>query len=143
MRLAMRMIGGTTVIEVIGALVGRPAADVFQMNVRRSAARGSVVVVDLSGATAIDLDGLNALRGTAAALVGAEPGRLRLAGVSGALSNLVVIVRLLTAFDVFETVEQALGVSSGRIRPRCRFPSAQPTSTAWTGVASAAGARPH
>jgi anti-anti-sigma regulatory factor len=143
MRLTIRTLGTTTIVEVIGGLVGRRAANVLLINLQRTAGRGSDVVVDLARVTAIDIDGLNALSAAAAAFDREEPGRLRLAGVAATLSDLVVVVRLLTAFDAFETVDQALGVSSGRIPPTCRFLSAQPTSTAWPDVASAAGARPH
>jgi len=109
MKITERQFGDVIVMDLRGAIAGRRAADMIATAVRRHTREGvRRIVANLAGVSAVDLVGLGALvdaymeaRQASAALA--------LACVTKRIHDLVVITRLLTIFDTYDSVEEALG----------------------------------
>ena len=109
MKLTERQIGDATVLEMRGALAGTRAVEALDAAVHRLCRLGaSSVVVDMSRVPSVDLEGLGALV-DAHRVFGRAGARFSLAGITKRLHDLVVITRLLTVFDTYESVEGAVG----------------------------------
>ena len=118
MTLRERRIGLVTVLDLSGPITGRGAAEQVDAALRHHLIAGSrMLVANLDEVPAIDLDGLNALVEGYRAVRHAG-GVLTLAGVTKRLHDLVILTRLLTVFDTYDTVDEALndlaGVSSNQ-----------------------------
>lgn len=113
MRIAERYENGMAVVDLAGAIRG-PAAAAVTDSVRRLLDAGHrVIVLNLADVAAVDATGLGALW-EASTASRASGGVLRLARVAERLSDLVVLTRLLTAFETFDSVEQALEDGAAR-----------------------------
>jgi len=108
MRIMERRVGDMAVFDLVGAVAGRNAADVIEQAVRRHRlACTATVIVNLARVRSVDLAGINALVESYRAMREAG-GEMRLAAVSHRIDDLLVITRLLTVFDTFDTVEEAI-----------------------------------
>jgi anti-anti-sigma factor len=108
MWISKRQAGDALVVDFCGRLHGHKAAEVLEDAVNGNHAREGVVVANLGEVRAMDNRCLDILVGASRSARAA--GRaFRLAGVTRRLQDLVVITRLLTECDTFETVEAALG----------------------------------
>jgi anti-sigma B factor antagonist len=109
MRITERQFGDVVVLDLRGPIAGQKAVGMLESAVRRHC-RGRVrtVVANLGGVPAVDLAGLGALVDAHLALRQAS-GMFKLACVTKRIHDLVVITRLLTVFDTFDTVEEAVG----------------------------------
>ncbi|MCY3771576.1 MAG: STAS domain-containing protein [Gemmatimonadetes bacterium] len=103
-----RRINGIPVIEVVGSFLGDPEVSDFHDRVRELKSEGSTaVVVDLGRVNLISSSGVGALVGGAKTLREAG-GDLKLANLSERTHNvLVVITRLGSVFNVFDSAEDA------------------------------------
>ena len=103
-----RRINGIPVIEIVGSFLGDPEVSAFHDRVRELKSDGSTaVVVDLSKVNLISSSGVGALVGGAKTLREAG-GDLKLANLSERTHNvLVVITRLGSVFNVFDSAEDA------------------------------------
>ena len=109
MRITERQVGDATVLDVRGALVGHKSAEMFDETVRRLCRGGSTEIVgNLARVPAVDLVGLGALVAAHRAVREAK-GVLKLAAITRRIHDLVVITRLLTVFDTYDSVEEAAG----------------------------------
>src|ERR671927_14704 len=105
MRINERQCGSVTVLDLSGAISGRDAASAIDAAVRRHMRNGTRrLVANLANVPAIDLGGLGALVEAWRAMREAG-GVLSLASVTRRIHDLIVITRLLTVFDTFDTVE--------------------------------------
>jgi anti-sigma B factor antagonist len=126
MRIIERRVGDVVVLDFVGAVAGGKAAGVVEQAVRRHRlACTATVIVNLARVRSVDLAGINALVESYRAMreAGVE---LRLAAVSRRIHDLLVITRLLTVFDTFDTVEEAI---DGPIAAATRVP--EPALSPW------------
>ena len=109
MRISERRCGDAVVLDLHGRIAGRKAAGMLEAAVRRHCGDGvRSVVADLSGVPAVDLTGLGALLDAHLALRRAS-GVLKLACITKRIDDLIVITRLLTIFETYDSVEEAVG----------------------------------
>jgi anti-sigma B factor antagonist len=109
MNISERQIGPSTVLDVTGPITGHKAADMIDAAVRRHARAGTrILVVNLGRVPRVDLAGLGALVDACIAMRQAS-GVFRLACVAKRIHDLVVITRLATVIDTFDSVEEAAG----------------------------------
>ena len=109
MRIRERQFGEIVVLDLAGAIAGGKARAKIDEAVRRHNRAGTrIVVANLGGVRSVDLAGLSALV-DAYRTMHMGGGVLRLACVTKRLSDLLVITRLLTVFDTFDSVEDAVG----------------------------------
>jgi anti-sigma B factor antagonist len=108
MRISEREVGDVVVLDLVGPLYGWQAAGTVEETVRRHSRAGTrTIVVNLARVRSMDCGGLGALVDGYNAMREAG-GEMRLASVTKRISDLLVITRLLTVFDTFDTVEQAI-----------------------------------
>ena len=109
MQITERPIGDTTILDLRGTLFGPEATELLGAAIRRLARAGRHrIVVNLADVPSIDAAGLGALV-DAYCLVSRNRGTLGLANVTRRLHDLIVITRLVTVFDIFDSVEDAVG----------------------------------
>lgn len=109
MRISERQFGDVVVLDLAGPLTGgKPAAEVDAAVRRNSRAGKRIAVANLGSVPSVDLAGLGALV-DAFRTMRAAGGELRLANLTQRIHDLVVITRLLTVFDAFDSVEEAVG----------------------------------
>lgn len=107
MTLTERYVNGSIVIDVKGPIRGDGATELVE-GVRRALDAGQrSLVLNLAAVPAVDAAGLGSLA-QALTITRASSGTLRLAGVAHRISDLLILTRLLTAFETFDTVEQAV-----------------------------------
>jgi len=125
MRISERLVGDVGVLEFAGPIVGRKADVVINAAIRHQIDAGRrVVVASLAGVPSVDLAGLGVLV-EACRSVRAAAGVLRLAGITTRIDDLVVLTRLLTVFDTFDSVEAAVA----GVEPADRGSRAAPVMT--------------
>jgi anti-sigma B factor antagonist len=107
MRISERWLGNVAVLDLVGPLTGWMAARAMEEAVRRHRQAGThTVVANFRQVPSVDLAGLGALVDGYSAMREAG-GEMRLAGLTR-IHDLVVMTRLLTVFDTFESVERAV-----------------------------------
>jgi anti-sigma B factor antagonist len=110
MRIGERRFGDAVVLDLAGAIVGGKARTAIDEAVRRHNRTGThTLVVNLGGVPSMDLAGLSTLV-DACRRIRQAGGVLRLACVTKRIGDLLVITRLLTVFDTFDSVEDAVGM---------------------------------
>jgi len=108
MKLDVKEIGAVSAIHVRGNLIGGPETlDVHEKVKQLLGQKRNRIVIDLSAVAWINSSGLGMLMGclTSVKNAGAE---MKLTGVTDKVKNLFVITKLITLFDVFETVQEAV-----------------------------------
>jgi anti-sigma B factor antagonist len=121
MRISERQVGDVIVLDLAGPLYGWQAASVMEQTIRRHCRSGTqIIVVNLGRVGAIDCGGLGALVDGYNTMREAG-GEMRLASVTKRINDLLVITRLLTVFDTFDSVEEAV---EGRVPAYCGVPEA-------------------
>src|SRR6202163_3653496 len=107
MRIIERPIRATTILEIHGPLAGPAATELLDATVRRVTRAGAErLVVDLGDVPSIDAAGLGALV-AAYGVVRRTGGTLRLAQLAKRVHDLLVVCRLATIFETFDSVEDA------------------------------------
>src|SRR5687767_2476925 len=108
MNITERRFEHAVVLDVTGPITGREAAGMIDAAVRRHArARTRILVANLGRVPFVDLAGLGALVDAQTTMRHAG-GAFRLACVTKHIQDLVVITRLLTVVDTFESIEEAV-----------------------------------
>jgi anti-sigma B factor antagonist len=108
MRIIERRVGTAVVLDFVGRLYGWQASELIDETVRRHRLAGTqTLVVNLGLVTAVDCGGLGALV-EARNTMRQVGGEIRLACVTARICDLLVITRLVTVFDTFESVARAL-----------------------------------
>ena len=109
MKITERQFGGVVVLDLHGPIAGPKAAGMVGSAVRRHCRDGAHnLVVNLGGVPTVDIGGLGALLDAHTA-VEQTGGVFKLACVTKCIQDLVVITRLLTVFDTYDSVEEAVG----------------------------------
>jgi anti-sigma B factor antagonist len=109
MRITQRQFENIVILDLHGPMVGFTAADAVTDRMgllRRAGIRH--VVMSLSRVPTVDQTGLSALVDAYGAMR-RDRGIFKLASVSARIDDLVVLTRLLTAFDTYDSVEEAVG----------------------------------
>jgi anti-anti-sigma factor len=107
-KIRARQQGHTVILDLVGRLVGGEAAAELEQALRALAHAGTrTLIVNCDGLRSIDFAGLAALV-DGRREVGAAGGELRLAGLSRHGGDLVIITRLATTFNVYDSVEAAV-----------------------------------
>jgi anti-sigma B factor antagonist len=103
-----RRSGDVVVLDLVGALAGRAAAGVIEDTVRRHERAGThTLVANLARVRSVDAAGLQALVDACRA-VRKGGGEMRLAALNGRVRRLMANVAVLTVFDTFDSVDQAI-----------------------------------
>jgi anti-sigma B factor antagonist len=119
-----RQFGRIAVLDMRGPIVGRQAAAAIVTAIKRQARSGArSVIANLGGVPSIDLGGLGALLEGLTAMRAVDGG-LILTGVARRIRDLVAITRMLTLFETFETVDDAVAGITGVSREPLDVPSA-------------------
>jgi anti-sigma B factor antagonist len=112
MRIIERPIRATTILEMHGTLTGPAATGLLDATVRRVTGAGAGrLVINLEDVPSIDAAGLGALV-AAYHVVRRNGGTIRLARPARRVHQLLVVCRLVTVFETFDSVEDALSASS-------------------------------
>jgi anti-anti-sigma factor len=113
MHITERPLRDGTVLELHGVLTGPAATQLLDAAVRRVCGAGRQrLVVNLGDVPSIDAAGLGALV-TAYGVVRRNGGSLRLAHVARRVHAVLVVCRLVTIFEMFDSVEEAISNGSG------------------------------
>jgi anti-anti-sigma factor len=108
MNVTERRFEHAVVLDLTGPMTGRNAAGGLDAAVRRHARAGTpLLVANLGRVPSVDLAGLGALVDAHITMRHAG-GAFRLACVTERIRDLVVITRLLTVMDAFDSVEEAV-----------------------------------
>lgn len=140
-RITERSIGDLTVLDLHGPLFGPEATERFGATVHRLARQR--LVVNLEDVPSMDAAGLGALV-DAYRVMTCNGGTFRLAHVTKRLHDLIVITRLVTVFDIFDSVGDAIRDGSGVTgdRPPCDMRGPFPPTVGASVVAGVAGLDP-
>src|SRR6202171_556644 len=113
MRIIEQPIRDTTILELHGALTGPAAVELLDATIHRVTRAGRQrLVVNLEDVPSIDAGGLGALV-AAYGVVRRNGGTLRLAHVAKRVHELLVVCRLVSIFETFDSVEDAVSAGSG------------------------------
>jgi anti-anti-sigma factor len=113
MQIIQRPLGDVTVLELHGVLTAPAATDLLDATVRsvtRAGPRG--LVLNLEDVPSIDAAGLGALV-AAYGVVTRSGGTLRLARLATRVHALLVVCRLITVFETFDSVDAAVADGAG------------------------------
>ena len=109
MRIRERQFGDVIVLDLHGPIAGAKSVETVDSTVRRLCRQGVPnVVASLADVPHVDLGGLGALVHGHMALRQAR-GSFKLACITNRIRDLAVITRLLTVFDTYDSVEEAVG----------------------------------
>ena len=113
MRITERWLGDTIVLDLHGPLNGPEGTERLGETVHRLAGAGRPqLIVNLEDVPSIDAAGLGALADAYCAIT-RNGGAIRLAHLNNRLHDLLVITRLVTVFDIVDSVEHAVRSGSG------------------------------
>jgi anti-sigma B factor antagonist len=108
MKLKTREQDGVVVLEIKGQMIGGPEAAELQEAIKSNLAKGAKhYVLDLAEVDRMNSTGLGNLIGGLTTVRNAG-GELKLAKVAQKIQSLLVITKLVTIFESFETVEEAI-----------------------------------
>lgn len=108
MALKEQMHGDVAVIELKGKLMGGPETSEIHSKIKELVADGvKNVVADVGRVSWMNSTGLGALMGAMTSLRNAQ-GDLKLARITEKVESLFMITKLVTIFDTFDTVEEAV-----------------------------------
>jgi len=100
--------GDVTVISVKGNLMGGPETVAVHEKVKELIDNNiKKIVIDLSKVKWMNSSGLGTMMGCLTSLKNAE-GELKLSGVAEKVKSLFMMTKLITIFDTYDTVEEAV-----------------------------------
>lgn len=109
MQIKEQMHGDVAVISLKGKLMGGPETLAIHDKVKELVGNNiNKVVIDLGNVKWMNSSGLGALMGSMTTLRNAG-GELRLANVTDKVHSLFMITKLITIFETFDGVEEAVG----------------------------------
>ena len=101
-------VGDAVVLELSGKIMGGPDASLLNDKLHELIDKGKVkVVADLSNVNWMNSSGLGILIGGLTTMRNNQ-GDLKLASVTDRIQSLLMITKLLTVFETFDTVDQAV-----------------------------------
>jgi anti-sigma B factor antagonist len=108
MEITQRLVGDVTILDLQGKLIIGEGAELLSDTVKKLVSQGKPrVLVNLSQVPYVDSGGLGELVHCMVSAKNAG-GALKLTGVTGKITDLLAITRLVTVFDTFETERDAL-----------------------------------
>ncbi|MDZ7272167.1 MAG: STAS domain-containing protein [candidate division KSB1 bacterium] len=108
MAIKEQMHGNVAVLQLKGNLMGGPETLEVHEKVKELVGKGiNRVVMDLSKVKWVNSSGLGAMMGAMTTVRNAQ-GDLRLSGVTEKVQSLLMITKLVTIFETFQTVEEAV-----------------------------------
>ncbi len=108
MRMGEKEQAGVVVLMPKGKIMGGPDAGAVKERLHQLIDEGKKkVVVDLSGVSWMNSSGLGILIGGLTTMRNAG-GDLKLAGTTDKVQNLLMVTKLITIFESFDTVEEAV-----------------------------------
>lgn len=109
MKLSDRVENGVAILEPAGKIMGGSDATLLHEKLHEHIDKGiKKVVVDLSGVAWVNSTGLGILISGLTTMKN-NGGQLKLANVTEKIHSLLTITKLVTVFDSYDTVEEALG----------------------------------
>lgn len=109
MQISEQRQGDVAILTLKGKLMGGPETQQVHEKVKELAASKVLkVVIDLAGVKWMNSSGLGAIMGSMTTLKNAQ-GELKLANVTEKVQSLFMITKLITIFDTYESVEEAVG----------------------------------
>ncbi len=108
MQIKEQMKDDIAVMELKGKLMGGPETMAIHEKIKELIGRGhNQVVINLSKVAWMNSTGLGALMSSLTSLKNAD-GDLKLVGVTEKVKSLLIVTKLITVFDNFETEEEAI-----------------------------------
>lgn len=108
MKLSERQVGDVVVLELSGKLMGGPDATLLNEKLHELIDNGKTkVVADLKKVNWMNSSGLGILIGGLTTMRN-HGGDLKLANVTDRIQSLLMITKLLTVFETFESTDQAV-----------------------------------
>ena len=108
MAIKEEMRAGISILEVKGKLMGGPETSEIHNRVKDLVANGvTKVLIDLGKVTWMNSTGLGAMMSSLTTVKNAE-GELKIARATEKVKSLFMVTKLITIFDNYETVEEAL-----------------------------------
>jgi anti-sigma B factor antagonist len=108
MRMGEKEQAGVVVLMPKGKIMGGPDAGAVKERLHELIDEGKKkVVVDLSGVSWMNSSGLGILIGGLTTMRNAD-GDLKLAGTTDKVQNLLMVTKLITIFESYDTVEEAV-----------------------------------
>ncbi len=108
MNVDVKEFGNVNVIHIKGNLMGGPETMSVHDKVKELIDKGKLsIVIDLSKVKWMNSSGLGTMMGCLTSLRNAE-GELKLCGVTEKVKSLFMITKLITLFDTYSTVEDAV-----------------------------------
>jgi len=112
MKLTLQERGGVVILEPKGKILGGPDATLLKDQLQSLIDSGKVrVVIDLAEVDYMNSTGLGILISTLTTLRKAN-GELKLANVTEKIQSLLTITKLVTVFDDYESVDEAVATFS-------------------------------
>jgi anti-sigma B factor antagonist len=108
MKLDVKEQGPVVVVAPKGNLMGGPETLVVHEKVKELlGAKKTKIIINLSDVSWINSSGLGMLMGCLTSIKNAN-GEMKLTGITDKVKNLFLITKLITLFDVFESVQEAV-----------------------------------
>jgi len=107
LKVETRELEGVTVVACHGRIVLGDESAGMRQTLKRALTSSKHLVLDLSGVTYIDSTGLGTLVGVYSSARGSGAD-IKLAGLNQRLRDLLQITKLVTVFEVYDTVQEAL-----------------------------------
>ena len=108
MKLTEKEIEGVVVLELSGKIMGGPDASLLNDKLHELVEAGKIkVVVDLGKVNWMNSSGLGILIG-ALTTIRNNKGELKLANVTERIKSLFIITKLITVFESFDSVDEAV-----------------------------------
>ena len=108
MAIKEEMKAGVSILEIKGKLMGGPETAEIHNRVKELVANGGTkVIIDLGKVTWMNSTGLGAMMSSLTTVKNAE-GELKIARATEKVKSLFMVTKLITIFDNFDTVEEAL-----------------------------------
>ena len=109
MKISKRDIGNVTVVEIKGKVTIGSGDVVLRDTIDQAVSSGKKnLVVDLGGVSKLDSSGLGELVAAHKTVV-SDGGAIKLANIPSKLYNVMGVVQIISIFDVFDDVDEALG----------------------------------
>jgi len=108
LKLTTRIVSGVTVVESVGRIILGQETNDLRESVKGLLANGvTKIVINLAEVDFIDSSGLGALVGLYST-ANSRGARVKLAAITKRFHELLMITKLLTVFDVYETEDAAI-----------------------------------
>jgi anti-sigma B factor antagonist len=110
LKISQRTVNGIQVLDCQGRIVFGEESVALRDTVKQVMATTKRIVLNLAGVSYIDSGGLGTLVGLYITARNAG-GAIKLAGLNERVGDLLQVTKLLTVFDIYDTVEQAANFS--------------------------------